>query len=66
MKTYVFILKHDNGEVRIKTAARNLDAAKTIISQAEGFPLSALDACPWFIQSSKKELLRTKQWLASM
>jgi hypothetical protein len=63
MKTYVFIIKHDQGEVRIKTRASNIDAAKDIICQAESCPRSALDS--WFIEVSKKELQRTKEWIST-
>ena len=63
MKTYVFILQHDNGEVRIKTRANSLEAAKNMVAQAESCPLSALNN--WYIQVSKKQLRRTKEWIAS-
>jgi hypothetical protein len=63
MTIYVFIIQHDKGEVRIKTHAKSLESAKDAVCAAEDCPRSALNN--WFIEVSKKELKRTKEWIAS-
>lgn len=42
VKTYQVTVKHDNGKVKIRTAATDKDAARNIICSAEGCPDTAI------------------------
>lgn len=61
MKTYEFTLKHDNGTVKIRTSADNLEAAKLIIIKSEGCPERAITA--WRIIPTAKQIRKTKNLL---
>ena len=42
VKEYRFILTHDNGKIKVKTAATSLESAILMICKAENCPESAL------------------------
>ena len=61
MKTFEFTLKHDSGEVTIRTRAQNLAAAQQIVLTAENAPMSAIRS--WRVVPTKKQTERTKSLL---
>ena len=61
MKTYEFIIKHDNGKVTLRTSADNLEAAKLIIMKAEGCPERSITS--WRIVPTAKQIKKTKNLL---
>ncbi len=64
MHTYIVILKSDQGEFRVLTAAQNREAAIELVLKAELAPRSAVIFAGR--KPSKKELARTKAWLSTM
>lgn len=58
MKNYEFALHHDNGEIIIRTRARNIAIAMEIICKAENCPQSAIKW--WRIIPTKSQIKKTQ------
>ena len=60
-KTYEFTMTHDGGIVNIRTSAQSLEAAKTIVLNAELAPESSIKS--WRVVPTHKQIRRTKSLL---
>lgn len=64
MNTYEITMRHDAGQVSIQTRARNYDAAKHMILEAERAPESAI--LHWRVVPTKRQIARTKSLMRGL
>jgi hypothetical protein len=64
LKTYEFRLRHDKGEILLRTKSENLAAAKEIILTAENAPERAI--LSWRVVPTPKQIQRTKNLMRNL
>lgn len=64
MKTYEITLKHDKGEIKIRTRSTDIGTAMQIVCKAENCPLSAVKT--WRVVPTKKQIKKTQNLLRSI
>jgi len=64
MKTYEFTLKHDAGEVTIRTRAASVEAAKREILDAERAPEGAIKY--WCVVPTARQIQKTKNLMRNL
>jgi hypothetical protein len=64
VKKYEIRLKHDNGEITIRTSATDIGTAIQNVCKAENCPKSAVQS--WRIVPTKKQIKKTQSLLRSI
>ena len=64
MKTYEITLKHDSGEITIRTSATDIGTAIQNVCNAENCPKSAVKY--WRVVPTKKQIKKTQSLLRSI